>query len=490
MKAASSKLKKVEDTVILLIKEGADVNLFDNKGETALMKAHEKGNKDVAYLIIKNGAAADKLNQFGAQKLADLDNQDFVNVLIKEATAKLKQFNEGQLAKSISGLGMLNHNDKNFVEVWTKAAAGKLDKFDEEELTKSILGLGMLGHQDENFIEIWKKAAAIKLNQFDAEELAKSILGLGMLGHQDENFIKLWIKAAAAKLSEFTEGQLANSVSGLGMLDFKDKNFVEIWIQATNDELSEFKDKELSDLVDRNEEAPSSDAIQNNKIEVLKRAPDSGLSKPVNKMQKTTEGESSSSSNYIGLDTYGINIGSSVIAKTIFGNGNGLIQDDHNNLIIFLPHLNFKLPSFNLANFNFYFAEMIEPLQYLNAGLDVTKKVIHAEDKVQTIAESVYILYLSGGIINYNVVSSWDRLLDNIQKGEYIKAIAPSLQLMVVNRVSDIIDIYAGVSPNVLKAAILTSIAIYKVSEILPFSFVTEEQVDLAGNNTVESLLL
>jgi hypothetical protein len=208
-------------------------------------------------------------------------------------------------------------------------------------------------------------------------------------------------------------------------------------------------------------------------------------------MHKTTEGESSSSSNYIGLDTYGINIGSSVVARNIFGNGNGLIEDDHNNLIIFLPHLNYKLPSFNLPNFNFNFAEMITPLQYLNAGLDVTKKVIHAEDKVQAIVESAYIGYLTGGITNYNNFLSWDRLSENIENGDYIQAFLYFNQLIVSAQISAMIDAYAGVSlSDAFKAAILASAAVYKVSEILPFSFATEEQVDLAGGSAVESSVL
>jgi hypothetical protein len=53
------------------------------------------------------------------------------------------------------------------------------------------------------------------------------------------------------------------------------------------------------------------------------------------------------------------------------------------------------------------------------------------------------------------------------------------------------IDAYAGVSlSDAFKAAILASAAVYKVSEILPFSFATEEQVDLAGGSAVESSVL
>lgn len=35
----------------LLIRKGADVNVVNNLGQTALMKAAEKGNKRVAYIL-------------------------------------------------------------------------------------------------------------------------------------------------------------------------------------------------------------------------------------------------------------------------------------------------------------------------------------------------------------------------------------------------------------------------------------------------------
>jgi len=194
-----------------------------------------------------------------------------------------------------------------------------------------------------------------------------------------------------------------------------------------------------------------------------------------NQVLKRIKTSTSSSTDYIALEPVTINVAHPVI-KYALGQGTTFVQDKQNNLVLFVP-----VPDFNFPSISFKIADMIVPLQYLNAGLDVANKAIEANpgQHMQTIAECAYIGYLSGGINNYNAYLSLDRLGENIAEGDYFQAFVSSLQLIVSAQISGIIDAYAGVFlSDAFKAAILASSAVYKVNELL--SFETGGQIDAA----------
>ncbi|AYV79026.1 MAG: hypothetical protein Faunusvirus1_46 [Faunusvirus sp.] len=74
---------KLYDIVELLIKSGANLNLQTGKGSTALIKACARGNTDIALLLIKSGADINLNNKQNAlMRAAESGLESVVNLLI------------------------------------------------------------------------------------------------------------------------------------------------------------------------------------------------------------------------------------------------------------------------------------------------------------------------------------------------------------------------------------------------------------------------
>ena len=74
------------DIVRLLLENGADVNLQNETGESALLFAVEKGNLDISRLLLEHGAKVDLEDNFGLTPLilaTRKRNLDLVRLLLE-----------------------------------------------------------------------------------------------------------------------------------------------------------------------------------------------------------------------------------------------------------------------------------------------------------------------------------------------------------------------------------------------------------------------
>ena len=84
MRAVSSNHKEIIER---LLQKGADVNVKNNDGETPLMRAVKNGNKDIVELLIKNSADVNAKNDDGKTALiraVEKGNKDIVELLIQK----------------------------------------------------------------------------------------------------------------------------------------------------------------------------------------------------------------------------------------------------------------------------------------------------------------------------------------------------------------------------------------------------------------------
>ena len=78
------------DTVTLLLDRGADINVKDNDGRTALITAASGGMTDVVRVLLQRGADMDVEDHLGrtAGMYAATANREEIAALFKEARAK------------------------------------------------------------------------------------------------------------------------------------------------------------------------------------------------------------------------------------------------------------------------------------------------------------------------------------------------------------------------------------------------------------------
>ena len=102
--------------VKLLIENGADINLQDKDGDTALMWASNRSNKDVVEILIENGADINLKNKDGDTALilaSNRRNQDIVELLIENGAILNININDEATALSMAKLLIENKADIN-----------------------------------------------------------------------------------------------------------------------------------------------------------------------------------------------------------------------------------------------------------------------------------------------------------------------------------------------------------------------------------------
>ena len=74
-------LKGHTEIVQLLLSKGASVDLQNNDGNTALIYAAYKGHTDIVHLLLNNGASVDLKNSNGRTALIDAARQGYTNIV-------------------------------------------------------------------------------------------------------------------------------------------------------------------------------------------------------------------------------------------------------------------------------------------------------------------------------------------------------------------------------------------------------------------------
>ncbi|XP_011408170.2 PREDICTED: ankyrin repeat domain-containing protein 50-like, partial [Amphimedon queenslandica] len=69
------------DVVQILLSAGADVNLIDTDGDTALIEAAREGNCDVVELLLKKGADPSHSNNYGETALVAAASREYSNIV-------------------------------------------------------------------------------------------------------------------------------------------------------------------------------------------------------------------------------------------------------------------------------------------------------------------------------------------------------------------------------------------------------------------------
>lgn len=140
-------------TAQLLIESGADVNVFDKNGQTALMWASSQGNSDRVKLLIKSGADVNAMdNRFGDTALLCASTVDITKLLI-ESGADVNYKN-----KLWTALGHSIYHGQYEKAKELLAAGADINAADEDNGTNALMEAVKLGRK--NFVKLLIKSGA------------------------------------------------------------------------------------------------------------------------------------------------------------------------------------------------------------------------------------------------------------------------------------------------------------------------------------------
>lgn len=199
--------------VIGEINADADVNLQDHLGKTALMYASDNGNKDIAEILIENGACIDLQNNDETSALMKAclrGNKDIVKLLIENgANVDLQDFNKETVLMTAS-----ENKHRDIVEMLIDAGAN-VD-------LQNVNGDTAYDLTDDNEIKFLLTPKIIQLKQMKKQaEIIKE--------KQHKNFFKDYYK----QLNEKIIKKQANDENKLEW--FVDKKYVDSFYKEINE---------------------------------------------------------------------------------------------------------------------------------------------------------------------------------------------------------------------------------------------------------------
>jgi len=496
------------DVVRLLLDSGANIEGKDEiTGFTALMAAVDDGSIDVVRFLLDKGANVEVINDEVLQEALDNEDVDMLKIVIKWGAPPLSEPLPASYLQALQEAfdeSLDESNTRAIENIFKYDVYVKLLELDEVR-SKNAINYNEFTHTYEAFSKIGENKLGIITNHNIADDKEVSLAIKVLKGEPPIN---------QAIKEVFGSGDLLNKIIEFVGFDRSlplHKNLKATinnikWSANEILQFSSFKSlrdsKKIKIINDEgtiiNAFGQFYEATQGEELDIA------SLEKNILKQTCTLDDLKNSRATMdkfkdfmylkglatelgIKIEFYSKAYGLVSFGKSINQDISGVIiyKTENNEYIMSLEQAKVPLEQTKFPSISFNFADIITPLQYLNAGLDVVNKTIEADpdQDMQTIAEYAYIGYLSGGINNFNAYLSWDRLCENVVKGEYTGAFVTSLQLIVSAQISGLIDAYVG-GPlsDAFKVVTLGFGAVYKANDLL--SFEIDGQIYSAGEGS------